>query len=426
MQRYHDTEGESPKPRASGRNFLRSTSKHDKNAPAAFEEGGGSQRDDFLDTVRPSSSSSGARPPNYKIGSSGKSPWTTNILSRRSESSVPSRRSDNSSSPRPQNHSKNSAASSLFRTPWRKKNEPLFPLPVRVSPPETTEGKTLPASDDAIPSSIADRSFDSKSSPLATGSNASTDYVRALPGQQSVLPGSNLRSSAANPRSALAHKDSAASTNSNASSPPISSPLHPNDRSRASTVNSRSAKSDNDHIAIQNVQGSGRNSTASTTVGRNSVAGLRSLTSRLRHSSEPHSPRHGTSGSRAPGTSNSTSFAMSRETLTVPEREEGETAGKYYARLEKETPKKGIALVLSKLADTFSHDVLRSLLRTFKFYEEPMDMSMRKFLWEIDLPGEAQQIDRVMSAFSERYHECNPHIFDSFGTFLCFVLVVLH
>ena len=163
------------------------------------------------------------------------------------------------------------------------------------------------------------------------------------------------------------------------------------------------------------VQESGRSSTASTTLGRNSIAGLRSLTSRLRHPSETYSPRHGSPGSGAAGLSANNSFALSRETLVVPDREEGETAGKYFQRLEKDIPKKSIALVLSKSSDTFSHDVLRSLMRTFKFFEEPMDMSMRRFLWQIDLPGEAQQIDRVISAFAERYHECNPHIFNTLG-----------
>lgn len=99
----------------------------------------------------------------------------------------------------------------------------------------------------------------------------------------------------------------------------------------------------------------------------------------------------------------------------MPPREEGETSGKYYSRLEKDLPKRNIALALSKSSDTFSHDALRSLARTFKFYEEPVDMSLRKFLWEVPLTGEAQQIDRVLTAFSERYHECNPHIFSSVG-----------
>lgn len=116
-----------------------------------------------------------------------------------------------------------------------------------------------------------------------------------------------------------------------------------------------------------------------------------------------------------PGVSGSNSFAMSRETLVVPQREDGETSGKYYSRLEKDLPKRDIALALSKSSDAFSHDALRSLARTFKFYEEPVDMSLRKFLWEVPLTGEAQQIDRVLSAFSERYHECNPHIFSSAG-----------
>lgn len=146
---------------------------------------------------------------------------------------------------------------------------------------------------------------------------------------------------------------------------------------------------------------------------------MRSITSKLRNS-DAHSTHNGPSGN--------SSFALSRETLIIPDREDGETPGKYFARLETEYPKRAIALALSKSNDSFSHDALRSLARTFKFYEEPIDMSLRKFLWEIPLTGEAQQIDRVMSAFSERYHECNPHIFVSSdeANYVAFSLIILH
>jgi len=117
------------------------------------------------------------------------------------------------------------------------------------------------------------------------------------------------------------------------------------------------------------------------------------------------------------GPSNHNSFAISRDSVAAPPRDEGETAGKYFARIEKDIPKRGIALLMSRSGDSFSHDVLRSLMRTFKFFEDPMDMSIRRFLWEIALPAEAQQIDRVIAAFAERYHECNPHIFDNSGMY---------
>lgn len=41
---------------------------------------------------------------------------------------------------------------------------------------------------------------------------------------------------------------------------------------------------------------------------------------------------------------------------------------------------------------------------------------------EVELPSETQQIDRVLQAFANRYHECNPFIYQDagklFGTLL--------
>jgi len=48
---------------------------------------------------------------------------------------------------------------------------------------------------------------------------------------------------------------------------------------------------------------------------------------------------------------------------------------------------------------------MRSYMRRFSFFEDPMDMALRKLLMEAELPKETQQIDRFLQAFANRYHE---------------------
>lgn len=119
---------------------------------------------------------------------------------------------------------------------------------------------------------------------------------------------------------------------------------------------------------------------------------------------------------------------MSREALVVPDREEGDTPGKYLERLEAAVSKSMIAGIFSKSADPFAQAVLRSYTRRFPFFGEPIDMSLRKFLLEADLPKETQQVDRVIQAFADRYHECNPGIFVSpdQAYIIAFSLMMLH
>ena len=74
-----------------------------------------------------------------------------------------------------------------------------------------------------------------------------------------------------------------------------------------------------------------------------------------------------------------------------------------------------IASAMSKSGDQFSLAVLRSHMRSFSFFGDPMDMALRKLLMEATLPKETQQIDRVIQGFADRYHECNPGIFASAG-----------
>jgi hypothetical protein len=119
---------------------------------------------------------------------------------------------------------------------------------------------------------------------------------------------------------------------------------------------------------------------------------------------------------------------MSREALVVPEREDGDTPGKYLERLEAAVTRSMIAEILSKSSDPFAQAVLRSYTRRFPFFGEPIDMSLRKFLLEADLPKETQQVDRVIQAFADRYHECNPGIFMSSDQayIIAFSLMMLH
>lgn len=318
----------------------------------------------------------------------------------------------------------NNSTADFFKMPRRKpKPDTLFPLPIKLAPPGPVVGG-IPISQNSLLVSPVKPLLPSPTtrSPPLTGDPDRYFYKDIASKELVPLPSSSHGAyivSSGNltaPASPL-RQDSTSSARSTTSSPAMAPSLG-RWRPRSGTLNSLHSRVDDEPMPTQLIQDSGRNSGASTALGRNSIAGLRSLTSKLRHPSDLQLPRHGSHSGLLGSSglpSNKDSFALSRETLVIPERENGEPSGKYYTRLERDIPKKSIALLMAKSADPFSHDVLRSLMRTFKFYEEPMDMSLRRFLWEIKLPGEAQQIDRVMSAFAERYHECNPHIFSSFG-----------
>lgn len=147
------------------------------------------------------------------------------------------------------------------------------------------------------------------------------------------------------------------------------------------------------------------------------------LSHRLRQDSEPPLPRNGSPSFGGPGTpvsaaSKSNSFSLARELNSCPEREEGDTAATYLSRLEGAVHRGAIATILSKSGEDFYRTTLRRYMRGFAFFGDPMDMAIRKLLMEAELPKETQQIDRVIQAFADRYHECNPGIFASTGKFL--------
>ena len=153
----------------------------------------------------------------------------------------------------------------------------------------------------------------------------------------------------------------------------------------------------------------------------------------MRHNSEPAFPRYGSPALGIPGTPRSSAskdnpLGYEREPFVVPEREEGDTPAKYLVRLEEAVSRGVVASVLSRSGDDFSLAVLRSYMRGFPFFGDPIDMAIRKLLMEVELPKETQQIDRVLQGFANRYHECNPGIYMSADQayYIAFSILILH
>jgi hypothetical protein len=320
-----------------------------------------------------------------------------------------------------------STHTTFFRLPRRNKNRnSLFPLPVKLSSPDPSRLSEGPATPRASTSGVSIRSqqsADSRSEPPTARLRRHTETSPTRrQAHQNQLASSPHTSAANNPLSlsesgqVLERAETQRSRDSSFSSP-LRPPMRFGLRDRAATTSSWGRGS----MDTPQPGGSGRTSTS--TAGRSSFGGFLGL-SRFRHGSDPHSPRNGSPSSR----SKSNSFAMSREALVVPEREEGDTPGKYLERLEAAVTRSMIAEILSKSSDPFAQAVLRSYTRRFPFFGEPIDMSLRKFLLEADLPKETQQVDRVIQAFADRYHECNPGIFMSSDQayIIAFSLMMLH
>ncbi|EME84483.1 uncharacterized protein MYCFIDRAFT_214757 [Pseudocercospora fijiensis CIRAD86] len=324
-----------------------------------------------------------------------------------------------------------STHTTFFKLPRRNKNRnSLFPLPIKLPHPDDAQshadqGPTTPR---ASTHSTVERPSTTPTERLPEATQLRRAQTEASPTKrrsQSALssPHASLAKASlsfAEPGMNLFRHSSSRSINSVTSSP-LQPPMRLGLRDRSSTTSSFGAHSSHDAGTPPPLSASARNSTSTT--GRSSFGGFLNL-SRFRQSSEPHSPRHG-----SPGTgSKSNSFAMSREALVVPDREYGDTPGKYLERLQAAVAKSVIAGILSKSSDPFMQAVLRSYTRTFPFFTEPIDMSLRKFLLQAELPKETQQVDRVIQAFADRYHECNPGIFLDSGVayVVAFSIMMLH
>lgn len=191
-------------------------------------------------------------------------------------------------------------------------------------------------------------------------------------------------------------------------------------RGRSSTMSSVGRDSTDDHLLPPTTR-------TSTSTGRKSFGDLFGL-GRIRQNSELS--RQGTLTPATPGSiaSKSNSLQLPRDSVVLPERQGNESPAKYLARLEGVVSRGVIASALSKGTSAFSSAVLRSYMRSFSFFGDPMDMAIRKLLMEAELPKETQQIDRCLQAFANRYHECNPGIYSSpdQAYFIAFSLLILH
>ncbi|KAK9478067.1 hypothetical protein V1514DRAFT_294777 [Lipomyces japonicus] len=112
----------------------------------------------------------------------------------------------------------------------------------------------------------------------------------------------------------------------------------------------------------------------------------------------------------------------------LPSPEDNESPDEYLKRIEKSFSQSQIPAMLARSGDDFYQSVMRIFCSRFEFTDEPIDMSLRKFLLNAELPKETQQIDRVLDAFSKRYHHCNLDLFESSeqAFFITFSMVMLH
>ena len=319
-----------------------------------------------------------------------------------------------------------STTTTFFRLPRRKKNKgPLFPLPVKIPPPDRSippspgyhshsDSPTRQNASQNPPMTALHRSHEDGASSL----NFSSPMPSPAPGIDAMqFPTPSVQVS---PRhSNTTSRSGGRPSRSGRTSPVHAPPMRLSKKGRTSTKGSLRGATDDD-LPTPAQPPSGR--TSSSTTGRASLGGLFNL-SRLRHNSEPQQMRLGVAHPPMPGTpmstgSNPHSFSISRDPIVIPERQEGDSPAKYLARLEEAVSRGAVATILSKSDDDFSKNVLRSYMRGFKFFGDPIDMSIRKLLMEVELPKETQQIDRVLQSFANRYHECNPGIYASPGTLI--------
>ncbi|KAK8065697.1 hypothetical protein PG997_012444 [Apiospora hydei] len=301
------------------------------------------------------------------------------------------------------------STTTFFRLPRRKQKQPESMFPMGHLP---QKGKTPALQPTASSSSLAPRDSTSADTPRpSTGGRSRTATPVASPSQSSTF----LGKPAASPATALFRPGS---RNSGQSSPTRS---HLTLRGRSSTMSSLGRAS------VEDRQFAGTTRTSSST-GRKSFGDLLGI-SRLRQNSD--NPRHGALTPATPGSTsknNSLQLTREKEPVVLPERREDDTPAKYLNRLEEVLSRGVIAAALSKGTDPFMAAVLRSYMRSFGFFEEPMDIAIRKLLMEAELPKETQQIDRFLQAFANRYHECNPGIYSTpdQAYFIAFSLLILH
>ncbi|KAF4968564.1 hypothetical protein FZEAL_10372 [Fusarium zealandicum] len=386
FRRSTDTPRDNPPNRASGRQkTLRKSFQDEMSRPslATLEE---------PESPRPSTTATHSSPNGTVLTP----PENRPSESSRSDASSNGRLSHQSSSYQSPETTPKKSASAFFKLRRTKKPpEPLFPFAhlqqKGKAPPGISSASSLAISTTPRP---------------ASAKSGTTAGVSTAKGEQSQRPTQPPATTLFAP----------GGTQSGHSSPTRGNLL----RGRSSTMSSMGRDSTDDHLLPPTTR-------TSSSTGRKSFGDLFGL-SRLRQNSELS--RQGTLTPTTPGSigSKNNSLQIARESFTLPERREDESAAKYLVRVEDVASRGIIAANLSKSADTFMASVLRSYMRSFSFFGDPMDMAIRKLLMEAELPKETQHIDRCLQAFANRYHECNPGIYASpdQAYFIAFSLLILH
>lgn len=65
---------------------------------------------------------------------------------------------------------------------------------------------------------------------------------------------------------------------------------------------------------------------------------------------------------------------------------------------------------LGMIQQNFNMSVLDSFCEELDLSGNAVDVALRKFQSCFRMPGEAQKIERLMQAFSQRYAKCNPEV----------------
>lgn len=404
-------------------------------APRGPEEGaGGKLSVAFNERHRPSTAQA------HVASCSGEEPSSTLALppNRLSESS----RSDASSGERAYGYNTSNtsntstatsntaqAAASFFRFSRRrqKQSEPLFPIS-HLQPknrPSFTEDPNRSSS--SIVASNPGSSSDPSPANPSQSAQATPTLSRAPSRNGATTPPPQNRAvtvpakSHASPATALFRPGSTHS-HSGHSSP---TRAHRHRRGRSSTMSSLGRNSPRESVDEHLAPSAPR---PSLSIGRKSFGDLLGL-SRLRQNGDMSS-RQGslTPATPASNASKNNSLQLPRDSVTLPERRDDETPARYLERVLEVVNRSVVAAALSKSTEPFAQAALRSYMRGFKFFGDPMDMALRKLLMEAELPKETQQIDRFLQAFANRYHECNPGIYSTpdQAYFIAFSLLILH
>ncbi|KAL2314481.1 Arf guanine nucleotide exchange factor sec74 [Schizosaccharomyces pombe] len=114
--------------------------------------------------------------------------------------------------------------------------------------------------------------------------------------------------------------------------------------------------------------------------------------------------------------------------FALPDIDQHDTVETILEKVEFTIPKQFTPAILSQGTSSLLKLCLRKYLSVVNFKCISLDMALRKFLAVYVLPNETQQIDRVLSTFSDQYFHCNPDLYDSSDEcyILTFSLMILH